>query len=401
MAKRLVIVTLIAALGALVLVVGCSKKHKASEEEAAKYAVKVGDWTMTRLELDQLIQTIPESQRQKYETPEGKAELVDRLVEEEVYHQEALKKGLQKDPKVREMVEKFERSALVSEYYQQEIKAKAYPTDAEIHEYFDSHKEKFEIQPIVRAQHITSADSMKLVGLKKRVEGGEAFTTLAHKYSEDEMTRADGGALGYFNPGGYIKGIGYSKELSDAAFSMAKGDMRIVKWEKGYSLLVVTEYRKGQVRPFDEVQSEIKETLAAQRVPDIQKQVFAEAKKRYSVDNFVANEVALTEKTAEELWNLAQNSSDSYQRLRYYEEIVSKYSRGEYAAEAQFMIGFVYAEELKSIPDAGKAFQRVLDEYPNSEVAKTAEWMINNLDKPLPEFQDLQDLQRKIGAESK
>jgi len=401
MAKRLAMVLLMAAIGTLVLVVGCSKKHEATEGEAAKYAVKVEDWTMTRQELDQLIQSIPEGQRQKYQTPEGKADLAERLIEEEIFHQEALKKGLQKDPKVRDMVDKFERSAVVSEYYQREIKAKAYPADAEVKEYFDSNQRKFEIQPVVRAQHIVSADSMKLVGLKKRVEAGEPFTTLAHKYSEDDMTRADGGTLGYFNPGGYIKGIGFSKELSDAAFSMQKGDMKILKWEKGYSLLVVNEYRKGQVRPFDEVQAEIKETLAGQRVMDIQKQMLAQVRKNYKVDNFISNEVALTQKTAEELWNLAQNSSDSYQRLRYYEEIVSKYHDGEYAAEAQFMIGFVYAEELKSIPDADKAFHRVLDEYPNSEVAKTADWMINNLDKPLPQFEDLQDLQKKIEADSK
>lgn len=401
MAKRFVTVSLVAALGALVLVAGCSKKHKASEEEAAKYAVKVGDWTMTRLELDQLIQQIPENQRQKYQTPEGKAELADRLIEEEVYHQEALRMGLQKDPKIRDMVDKFERSALVSEYYQREIKAKAYPADAEVKKYFDAHPEKYEIQPVVRAQHIASADSMKLVGLMKRVEKGEPFTTLAQKYSEDDLTRADGGVLGYFNPGGYIKGIGYSKALSDAAFSMARGDMKIVKWEKGYSLLVVNEHREKQTRPLEDVQAEIKEMLAAQRVPDIQKRVLADVRKKYSVDNFIANEVALTEKTAEELWNLAQNSTDSYQRLRYYEEIVSKYPQGDYAAEAQFMIGFVYAEELKSLPDADRAFHRVLDEYPNSEVAKTADWMINNLDKPLPEFQDLQDLQKKIETDSK
>jgi hypothetical protein len=298
------------------------------------------------------------------------------------------------------MVEKFERSALVSEYYLREIKAKAYPTDQEIKEYFDSHQQKYEIQPIVRAQHIFSADSVKLVGLKKRVEAGEPFTTLAHKYTEDEMTRADGGSLGYFNPGGYVKGIGYSKELSDAAFAMKRGDLTIVKWEKGYSLLTVNESRPAQVRPVEEVQSEIKETLAAQRITDIQKQAIAQLRKNYVVDNFIADEVALTQKTAEELWNLAQNSTDSYQRLRYYEEIVAKYPDGEYAAEAQFMIGFVYAEELKSAPDADRAFTRVINEYPNSEVAKTAEWMLKNIDKPLPEFEDLQDLQKKIDAGS-
>ena len=64
------------------------------------------------------------------------------------------------------------------------------------------------------------------------------------------------------------------------------------------------------------------------------------------------------------------------------------------------MIGFVYAEELKSMPDADRALTRVINDYPNSEIAATAEWMLNNLDKPLPEFEDLDDLNEKIGKES-
>ena len=163
----------------------------------------------------------------------------------------------------------------------------------------------------------------------------------------------------------------------------------------------MNEVRPAEVRPFEEVQARSRRPSPRQRVEAVQKQTFAELRKNYEVNNFISDEVGLTQKTAEELWNLAQNSTDSYQRLRYYEEIVSKYPDGEYAAEALFMIGFVYAEELKSIPDADQAFHRVLNEYPNSEVAKTADWMINNLDKPLPEFEDLQDLQKKIEAESK
>ena len=54
----------------------------------------------------------------------------------------------------------------------------------------------------------------------------------------------------------------------------------------------------------------------------------------------------VTERTPEELWNLAQNSTDSYQRIRYYEQIVEKFPDNKYAPEALFMIGF--AEELKS-----------------------------------------------------
>ncbi|MEJ2720888.1 MAG: peptidylprolyl isomerase, partial [bacterium] len=258
-------------------------------------------------------------------------------------------------------------------------------------------QEKYTTQPIVKAQHVFSTDRDKLVEYKKQIEDGEPMTTIAHKYSEDDATRADGGNLGYFNPGGYIRGVGYSKELSDAAFSMEKGVVSDpIKWKKGYSLLRVNEIRPAELRPYDEVKDEIKDLLTQQRLSEVRKSVYEEIKPRYTATNFLAEELMLTKRTPEELWNLAQTSTDSYQRIRYYQQIVDEYSDSKYAAEAQFMIGFVYAEELKSMPDADKALNRVINEYPNSEVAKTAEWMLQNLDKPLPKFEDLDELNKKI-----
>ena len=401
MAKYLAASVLIVGFCALAVFGGCSKGEKASEETASKYAAEVGDWNLARVDLDKAIESLPDHQKQKYATPEGRAELAERFIEEEIYYQEALKKGLKKDEKVRDLVVKYERAVMVGEYFEREIKVKAAPTEQEIGEFYETRKDKFTIQPIARAQHILASDSLKLVRLMKKVEAGEKFTTLALENSQDELTRPDGGNLGFFNPGGYIRNLGYAKALGDAAFSMKVGEMRIVKWDKGYSLLVLNELRPAEFRPFEEVKEEIKETLTRQKLEAVQKAAFAGLRSKYDVKNFLSDEMMVTERTPEELWNLAQNSTDSYQRLRYYEQIVQKYPDNKYAPEALFMIGFVYAEELKSAPDADRAFNRVVNEYPNAEVAKTAEWMLQNIDKPLPEFDDLRDLQQKIDAGSK
>jgi EpsD family peptidyl-prolyl cis-trans isomerase len=386
---------------ALMIVTGCSKDKDVSDDLSGELAAKVGDWTITRAELDAIIETLSDQQKTKFGTPEGKSELIDMMIEEEIYHQEALRQGLDKDDEVLDIVDKYERSVLVNQYFNRVIKPKAAPTDEEIHDNYEANQERYTTQPIVRAQHVFSTDRDKLVEFKKEIEAGEPMTTIAHKYSEDEATRADGGNLGYFNPGGYIRGIGYSKELSDAAFSMEKGVVSDpIKWDKGFSLLRVNEIRPAELRPYDEVHDELKELLTQQRIGDVRKSVFEEIKPQYTSTNFLADELMLTERTPEELWNLAQTSTDSYQRIRQYEQIVEKHPDSKYAAEALFMIGFVYAEELKNLPDADRALNRVINEYPNSEVSATAEWMLKNLDKPLPEFEDLDELNDKIEKES-
>ncbi len=392
---------LVVVFGTMAVVLGCSKKQGTSQEEAESPAAKVDSWTVSREDLTNIIKTVPEHQQAKYNTYEGKVELTDRLIQEEVYYREALKKKLNKDEKIRVQVDKYERSLLAAEYFDREIRPKAFPTEEEIKDYYDANNEKYTIQPVARAQHILSSDSLKLVEFKKRVENGEAFTTLAHKYSEDGLTRQDGGNLGYFNPGGYVRGIGYSQKLSETAFTLKRGEMAIVKWEKGYSLLVLNELRPAELRPFDEVHDDIKQLLTQRELAAVDKEAFVQLRKQYDVKNFIAEEMDSVERTPEELWNLAQNSTDSNQRLSYYEKIVESHPNSEFAPEALFMIGFVYAEELQSVTDADRAFNRVVTEYPNTEVAKTAEWMLKNLDKPLPQFEDLEDLQKQIESETK
>jgi len=220
MKDRLTAGFLVVVFVAMAFVIGCSGKKETAEEQAAKYAARVDSWKLTRDDLTKLIETLPEHQQAKYKTFEGKVELADRFIQEELYYREALKKKLKNDEKIRDQVEKYQRSLLAAEYFNREIKPKAFPTEDEIKDYYDANKDKYTIQPIARAQHILSSDSLKLVGFKKRVEDGEPFTALANKYSEDELTRPDGGDLGYFNPGGYIRGIGYSRKISEIAFTL-------------------------------------------------------------------------------------------------------------------------------------------------------------------------------------
>ena len=162
----------------------------------------------------------------------------------------------------------------------------------------------------------------------------------------------------------------------------------------------VNELRPAEIRPYEEVKEEIKGLLTQKQLERVQKEAFDSVKEKYNVTNFIADRMMLTDRTPDELWNLAQNTTDSYQRLRYYKQIVEEHADSKYAAEAQFMIGFVYAEEIQSIPDADRAFHRVVTLYPNSEVAETAAWMLKNLNEPLPEFDDLDELHEKVRSES-
>ena len=64
------------------------------------------------------------------------------------------------------------------------------------------------------------------------------------------------------------------------------------------------------------------------------------------------------------------------------------YPEGEHADEAQFMIGFIQAEELNNYDAARNALNRMLEHYPASELAESAHWMLENMGSEAPPFEE-------------
>jgi N-acetylmuramoyl-L-alanine amidase len=99
-----------------------------------------------------------------------------------------------------------------------------------------------------------------------------------------------------------------------------------------------------------------------------------------------------TTRSPEELWEIAQEEDANYTRIQYYRNIVNKYPDHKYAPQALFMIGFVYAEEVMDLVQARRTFDELIKKYPDTEVAESAKWMIENLNKPHPKFESVDDM---------
>jgi TolA-binding protein len=154
------------------------------------------------------------------------------------------------------------------------------------------------------------------------------------------------------------------------------------------------------LRSYEDVRGEIAKRLARDKVEVVRQQHFAEVKAKYDTRNFLRESYEKTARGPEELFNYAQNSDDPQQRIAAFQQIIDKYPDDAYAPQAMFMIGFVYAEELQEPVRAEKTFSDLILKYPESDMAQSAKWMKENLDKPLPKFEDLDDLNRQIEEKS-
>jgi peptidyl-prolyl cis-trans isomerase C len=383
---------------AAVLGCGGGGSEQAKVENEDELAASVEDWTLTKDQLYDIISKLPPQQQEEYSTPGGKADIAGKLMDEEMFYLEAKREGLEKRSWVQKQIEASTRQILIAAYYRDYVDAEARPTDEEIHDYYEENADRYTSLAVLRAQHVFSKDKKKLEDIKQRiVEGGEKLTTMAHKYSEDKLTRADGGDLGFFNPGGYIRGIGYSQVLNDSLLTMEVGKIYgPIKWERGYSLIRLNEKRPAELRPYDEVKDEISNLLTKEKVEDVKKEVVAKISKNYTWRNYMQEYYETVQKTPQELFEYAQNSPNSKTRIEAFQEIVDKFPDDAYAPQALFMIGFVYAEEEGDKVMADHTFNDLLRRYPDSDVAESARWMLANMDKPLPKFQDLDELNQKI-----
>lgn len=110
-------------------------------------------------------------------------------------------------------------------------------------------------QTEVRASHIllnlskyeedTSAVYQKALMLKKRIENGEDFESLAKEYSEDPSVKNNGGDLNWFNTFKMVY------EFEDAAYAMKVGEVsKPVRTDYGYHIIKKTGERpsKGKLK---------------------------------------------------------------------------------------------------------------------------------------------------------
>lgn len=85
-----------------------------------------------------------------------------------------------------------------------------------------------------------------------------------------------------------------------------------------------------------------------------------------------------------------QNHGNPELAVKIYQKIIELFPDSPLKYQAQFLIGFVYSEQLKDYDNAKEAFQRVMDLYPDCDLVDDAQFMLETLgsDSLAPEFEE-------------
>jgi TolA-binding protein len=75
----------------------------------------------------------------------------------------------------------------------------------------------------------------------------------------------------------------------------------------------------------------------------------------------------------------AQSNNKSELAIKMYEQIINLFPQSPNDHKAQFLIGFVYSEQLGDYQKAKEAYRKVIEKYPNSDLVDDAEFMLKTV----------------------
>jgi len=134
---------------ALFLLVSCLE-HAANNKE---YIAKVDGTKITGERMNEELESLPEQARVLFMSQGETKELLNMIINQEILYQEAKKKDLEKDKRLREALEKFKKISMVKLLIAEEIEGKAQVSDEELKKYYEENKEEFRLNAPGRKEH--------------------------------------------------------------------------------------------------------------------------------------------------------------------------------------------------------------------------------------------------------
>jgi peptidyl-prolyl cis-trans isomerase C len=351
--------------------------------ESLQVLVRVGGESITRGDVQRRLEELPEQFRSTYTAPEGRRQLLDRMIEEKVWLLAAKKAGVPNRPAVQRQVEQQKRDLYIRTHLNEVMAGNPAPSDSALRGYYDAHRAEYAIPATLTLRHIqskTEADARRVLALARNPR--EDFAKLAQRWSRDSLTMASGGQLGTVTREGMFASIGRQPALAESALALGEGRIG-GPWrtDRGWHVVKVEAVKPEGVRPFDQVRSMIQRQMSSTASAEFYQARLTEARERLGVrpDSAVIEGFVHQKKSARDMFKEAQEAGPAATRIELYRRLLAEHPDADVSPQAQFMIGFIQSEELKDYDAAERSFQALLDRYGSSELAASAKWMIEHM----------------------
>lgn len=217
----------------LALTVGCEKQPKPAFTGPVIATVN-GD-KLTKTELDSLAPEGFEFNRQNLE------QILDKWVSNSLMYQEAVRRGIDKEPQVRAHLRRLERDYLVNELLDR-LTAQVTVGPDELMQYYTKHRDEFTYE--VKIMRIILPDSLTTAQTLAELRAGADFKKLAKERSQDILLPA-GQESKYFSRSVGDPRMGGDPTLEEAIFALKPGEISdVIPTQEGYQIVKLVDKKK-------------------------------------------------------------------------------------------------------------------------------------------------------------
>jgi len=236
---------------------GCGSNQKSAPALSGPVLASVNGDKLTAPELDSVS---PEG----FEvTRENLPKILDKWVSNTLMYQEALRRGVEKEPQIQAHLKRLERDYLVNELLGR-ITTNVKVGQDQAMQYFNQHKDEFSYE--AKIARIVLADSLMAVQTAAELKGGADFTKLAKERSQDVALEA-GQESRYFARNVGDPRMGGDPAVAEAIFALSTGQISdVVPSQEGYQIIKLIDKKKVKAdATFSEARDEIEAILSYRR----------------------------------------------------------------------------------------------------------------------------------------
>jgi len=203
---------------------------------------------------------------------------LDETIMEMLLYEDALRKGLDKDKEVKEILIEARKKILVSKLVAGEVDEKAKVSEEDMLKYYGEHKDEFKTPEMWRASHILVTSESEAKSIADELSKGADFGDLAKKYSID-ATASRGGDIGFFRAGQLVP------EFEKACLKLNIGQTGdILHTQFGYHIIKLTDKRDAGGQSYDEARRAIEGELSRKKKAVLFDEMVNKLKSLYSVN---------------------------------------------------------------------------------------------------------------------
>lgn len=244
-----------------------------------KVLATVGGIAITEAEVEEFLLSLGK-RGQGYNSPEGKAMILQELINSKLLLLDAKRNLYEAEPEFRAQLAKLKDSLLTNYAAEKAIANAGKVTDADIEKFYNENPDKFNGGESVNASHILVDSEEKALELYAKISSGEISFEDCAKENSSCPSKENGGNLGDFGRGQMVP------EFDTAVFAMEVGEVTAtpVKTQFGYHLIKLNAKNEAQVTPLSEVKDGIRALLENEKQKAAYESKLNQLKILYPVD---------------------------------------------------------------------------------------------------------------------